>query len=346
MTEQLMIDITYACNMRCLHCYNESGVDRRYIETSKLLNIAKQIAAIQPKGVCICGGETLLRYKDILLFTKKVKEVTQGNTIVNMVTNGLLLDKEKAINLKSAGIDAIQISLDGASANTYEWLRLYKGSFEIVCNAIRTVVSSGIDCMVSCLFTKKNYDEFDDIIRLCLDLKVSRLRLQPLMMMGRADINLKEFQLNDTEYRNLVQKIYRLNRKLKADNKKLIVEWGDPVNHLIIHKNNANIKNNSFGIDAYGNYNLSPYLPVTFGNIDEFNLKEEEERLENIWSTKFIQYIIKDIYNTDDLNLNKVNSLLPKINSDEYIDVDVNEIMKDRYTSIEQLINIFRKKRK
>ena len=75
-------------------------------------------------------------------------------------------------------------------------------------------------------------------------------------------------------------------------------------------------------------------------------MKEEEERLENIWSTKFIQYIIKDIYNTDDLNLNKVNSLLPKINSDEYIDVDVNEIMKDRYTSIEQLINIFRKKRK
>ena len=75
-------------------------------------------------------------------------------------------------------------------------------------------------------------------------------------------------------------------------------------------------------------------------------MKEEEERLENIWSTKFIQYIIKDIYNTDDLNLNKVNSLLPKINSDEYIDVDVNEIMKDRDTSIEQLINIFRKKRK
>lgn len=73
---------------------------------------------------------------------------------------------------------------------------------------------------------------------------------------------------------------------------------------------------------------------------------KEEERLENIWSTKFIQYIIKDIYNTDDLNLNKVNSLLPKINSDEYIDVDVNEIMKNRYISIEQLINIFRKKRK
>jgi hypothetical protein len=60
--------------------------------------------------------------------------------------------------------------------------------------------------MVSCLFTKKNYNEFDDVIHLCLDLGVGRLRLQPLMMMGRADINLKEFQLNDTEYRNLVQK--------------------------------------------------------------------------------------------------------------------------------------------
>ncbi len=124
------------------------------------------------------------------------------------------------------------------------------------------------------------------------------------------------------------------------------MEWGDPVNHIIIHKNNTNVKNNSFGIDAYGNYNLSPYLPVSFGNIDEFNLKEEEERLENIWSTKFIQYIIKDIYNTDDLNLNKVNSLLPKINSDEYIDVDVNKIMENRYTSIEHLINISRKKRR
>lgn len=346
MTEELMIDITYACNMRCLHCYNESGVDRKYIETSKLLNLAEQLSEIQPKGVCICGGETLLRYNDILLFTKKAKEATQGKTIVNMVTNGLLLDKEKAINFKRAGIDAIQISLDGASAKTYEWLRLYKGSFEMACNAIRTVVGSGIDCMVSCLFTRKNYDEFDDIIQLCSDLKVSRLRLQPLMMMGRADVYLKEFQLNDTEYRNLVQKIYRINRKLKSDNKKMIVEWGDPVNHLIIHKNNVNIKNNSFGIDAYGNYNLSPYLPVTFGNVDKYTLKEEEERLENIWSTKFMQCIIKDIYTTDDLNLNKVNNLLPKINSDEYIDVDVNEIMKNTCINFEQLVSIFRKKRK
>lgn len=72
------LDITYDCNFRCLHCYNSSGEHynkRVELSDEELLRVGKEIAALEPDTLCLCGGETLLRKEMIYEICKSVKKI-------------------------------------------------------------------------------------------------------------------------------------------------------------------------------------------------------------------------------------------------------------------------------
>lgn len=84
------IDLTYKCNLRCRHCYNNSG-ERLGEEMSSedVMQIAKELSALEVESICICGGEPLLRIDDVLSITRYIKSHTTSSA-VSMVSNGLL----------------------------------------------------------------------------------------------------------------------------------------------------------------------------------------------------------------------------------------------------------------
>lgn len=85
------LDITNKCNLRCLHCYNSSGeneVMHDELTSDELFVFAKEMADMSLYSMCFCGGETLLRSKDILRCLPILRD---GNVAASLVTNGLLL---------------------------------------------------------------------------------------------------------------------------------------------------------------------------------------------------------------------------------------------------------------
>ncbi|HHH79885.1 MAG TPA: radical SAM protein, partial [Thermoplasmatales archaeon] len=108
------------------------------------------------------GGEPLVR-PDIFELTRYAAD---KGMYVAIATNGTLITKEKAREMKKAGIEFVQISLDGSNAETHDTFRGIKGAFDKTVQGIKNSVAEGFFVEVSTTVTKYNYMEVPEIIKL------------------------------------------------------------------------------------------------------------------------------------------------------------------------------------
>ena len=81
------IDITRKCTLKCRHCYNHSGeMNNDELTSDELFRIMNDLASTRPDNFCICGGEPLLKKEIIFRFIDHQKKINSGMNI-GMVTN-------------------------------------------------------------------------------------------------------------------------------------------------------------------------------------------------------------------------------------------------------------------
>ena len=306
-------DITYRCNFNCLHCFNNSGghtFELTELSDEEFLSICKEIVTLKPTFVCICGGEPLLRKELVYSVIDTITVGTSGQTQVSMVTNGFLMSKEIADRLKKSGLSNIQVSLDGFKPESHDWLRNQKGAHKKAIEALRTLNEAGVHTSVSCAPTKKNLYEFPDLVELCLDLQVKQFRVQPLMMLGKAKNYLSEHVLSEKEYIKLVGILEEL--KYNHLDKGLVIEWGDPIQHLTDFMANSFLKNLALNINAYGFLVTSPYIPLYTGDLRKYSLLEymKHDYVQHI-KTNLIRDICNKIKTPGEMELNSKDSRIP-----------------------------------
>ncbi|HEC94361.1 MAG TPA: radical SAM protein [Thermoplasmatales archaeon] len=159
---QVVWDVTYACNLKCKHCYATAGKKWEDELTTEQAKYA--IDVFDRAGVTILafsGGEPLVR-PDISELTRYAAD---KGMYVAIATNGTLITKEKAKEMKKAGVQFLQISLDGSNAKTHDSFRGIRGAFDKTVEGIKNSVAEGFFVEVSTTVTKYNYREIPDIIR-------------------------------------------------------------------------------------------------------------------------------------------------------------------------------------
>lgn len=124
----LHIEPTNACNLKCRFCCNHDdalfeklGIKRGFMEKrvfEKLIDDCKKFPNKIKRVLFHHRGEPLL-HKELLDFIRCAKDAQIAETMV-MFTNGVLLTKELAEKLGNCGLDVIQISVEGVSAEKYE----------------------------------------------------------------------------------------------------------------------------------------------------------------------------------------------------------------------------------
>lgn len=313
------VDITYDCNFRCLHCYNSSGeqnINRPYLNDDEIVTAVKQVAELEPDSICMCGGETMLRKEVIFKVLDERNNGGMKKVAINCVSNGYLINEEVAAKLGEKRIDHVQISLDGATKESHDWLRNMPGSYDRALCAIKLLVKQNILVGVAFTPTKKNIDELSDAIKLVDSLGVRKFRVQPTMNLGRASKYLSDYFLEDTDYMKLKFVLDQNRKKYKRSD---FIEWGDPIDHLHIGQYLDTI----VSIGAYGDIIPSPYLPISVGNIRKHSFSEYLDKgVLNVWiENEFLNKVavkLKDFRHMDTKEIG-----LPAIFKEEYIDLDV-----------------------
>jgi mycofactocin radical SAM maturase len=170
-------ELTYACNLQCIHCLSSSGQrDPRELSTAEAKQVLDELRDLQVFYINIGGGEPMVR-RDFF----ELVEYSVGNGIgVKFSTNGAFIDAEKARRLASMDYLDIQISLDGVDAATNDAVR-GAGSFDMAMRAMQHLADADFGPFkISVVVTRQNVPQLDRFKALAdsfgAQLRVTRLR--------------------------------------------------------------------------------------------------------------------------------------------------------------------------
>jgi len=181
---QVVWNVTRACNLKCRHCYENAGQKGPdELSTKEALATIDKLADVGVVFLAFSGGEPTIR-PDILTLIRKA---TERGMYVAVATNAISFSNpEKVRSFKDAGLRFVQISLDGANAETHDDFRGVPGAFNKTISGIKNCVAEGLFVEVSTTVTHHNIAEIHDVIRLCEDLRVRWLMFYNLVPVGRG----------------------------------------------------------------------------------------------------------------------------------------------------------------
>jgi mycofactocin radical SAM maturase len=170
-------ELTYACNLACVHCLSSSGRrDPRELSTVEAERVIDELQAMQVFYVNVGGGEPTVRPD----FWHLLDYAVAHRVGVKFSTNGVRLDRARAERLAATDYVDVQISLDGATAEVNDAVR-GAGSFATATRALQHLADAGMrDVKVSVVVTRENAGQLDDFAALAgrygATLRLTRLR--------------------------------------------------------------------------------------------------------------------------------------------------------------------------
>ncbi|MFP3080801.1 MAG: radical SAM protein [Acidilobus sp.] len=178
-------NVTYACNLRCEHCYIDAGPGPREGELSRgrLLEVAEEMAELGLPLVIFSGGEPLLKpeFWDI---AKLLAE--RGRPKMALSSNGTLITRSVARKLKELNFSYVGVSLDSLRPEAHDKFRGVQGAFDMTVKGIRNAVAEGVDVGIRTTVTRWNYLEAPNMVDLAASLGASRVSYYLLDSVGRA----------------------------------------------------------------------------------------------------------------------------------------------------------------
>lgn len=178
-------ELTYACNLACVHCLSSSGRrDPRELSTAECKSVIDELQKMQVFYVNIGGGEPTVRSD----FWELLDYAIGHDVGVKFSTNGIKLTEDRARQLAATDYVDVQISLDGATASVNDAVR-GPGSYDTALRALSNLASAGfLEPKISVVMTRQNVDQLDEF-KAIADKFGAQLRITRLRPSGRgADV--------------------------------------------------------------------------------------------------------------------------------------------------------------
>lgn len=161
----LRISLTEKCNLRCSYCMPSEGVQlspkSNLLTVEEIMLLAEIFVEHGVRKIRLTGGEPTIR-ADLIDIIKQLKQIPLLEQI-GVTTNGLVLTRN-LVKYQSAGLDALNISLDTLIPSKFEKITRRRG-FERVLAGIDLAVQLGYRPKINCVVMKNfNDDEICDFV--------------------------------------------------------------------------------------------------------------------------------------------------------------------------------------
>ena len=170
----LLAELTYACPLHCPYCSNpvNLGDYRQELTTRQWQQVIAEAAELGVLQLHLSGGEPLLR-RDLVDI---VRSASGRGLYTNLITSGLGLSSRRAEQLRAAGLDHVQVSLqadDRALADRIAGTPSHQRKLA----AVRLVKKLGWPLTLNVVFHRHNIDRIGAILDLAAELGADRVEL-------------------------------------------------------------------------------------------------------------------------------------------------------------------------
>jgi len=198
------------CNLRCIHCYSASkNIDYSgELTTEEGYALLDDLAEYGSPVILFSGGEPLMR-PDLM---ELAEYATRKGMRAVISTNGTLITREVACDLKKVGLSYVGVSLDGIG-ETNDRFRGFQGAFDQALQGIRNCQQEGIKVGLRFTINKRNAADIPGIFKLLEEEDIPRVCFYHLVYAGRGS-KLVEEDLGHEETRRVVDQIIDLTDDL------------------------------------------------------------------------------------------------------------------------------------
>lgn len=203
------LEITGRCNLQCTYCshFTSAGDVTEELPTDEWVRFFDELTRATVMRIVFSGGEPFVRGD---LFTL-LSELEARPMRFAILTNGTLIDAKTAATLSNfRHLDYIQISLDGADAESHDTFR-GTGCFERTCSAIDCLLRVGITPVVRVTIHRRNVERIEAIARFILEeLSLPTFSTNSASYMGLCRQNAAITQLTPEEYSHAMEALLEL----------------------------------------------------------------------------------------------------------------------------------------
>lgn len=183
----LTLSITGSCNLHCRHCFVDAGNSlHAHVESPVIMRLVREFADVGGSGIRFTGGEPLC-HPEWLELVRHARSI--GLEQVFLQTNGTLIKESDAAELREMDFSklSIQVSLDGASEETHDMVRV-AGSFSAAITGIKHLVKAGLGNCVVIFFTEMRHNilELPALLEVAKSLSVNEVVTGTVVLHGRA----------------------------------------------------------------------------------------------------------------------------------------------------------------
>jgi pyrroloquinoline quinone biosynthesis protein E len=182
----LLAELTYRCPLGCPYCSNPTSLRHAGTElaTDEWDRVVREAAELGVLHVHFSGGEPLLHTG----LAKLVATARSLGLYTNLLTSGIPFSRATAENLREAGLEHVQLSLqsdEGALADKIAGRRSHEAKLE----AARLIRELGWPLTLNVVLHRANLERLPQLIALAQELDADRLELANVQFYGWAHRN-------------------------------------------------------------------------------------------------------------------------------------------------------------
>jgi radical SAM protein with 4Fe4S-binding SPASM domain len=173
--------LTYKCQNKCCHCYNEPKRDVKELEREKWIEVLDKLWDIGVPHIVFTGGEPTLRDE----LPELIAHAEKNGQITGLITNGRKMADMKYLNrLVEAGLDHVQITLESFNSKTHDEITGFKGAWQETVAGIKNAQKTDIYLSTNTTVLDQNKGEIPETVQFISGLGVENVALNGVIRAG------------------------------------------------------------------------------------------------------------------------------------------------------------------
>ncbi len=238
--QSIHIDITDSCPLNCSQCYKNDSIDK-FMDFNYFKSIIDEAEKLKIFQIAIGGGEPFV-HKHII---EMIEYVSKTEMSVSITSSGYSLNENMIDNLIKAGLNHIQISLNGS---TKEINQLSRDGYDYAIRALEILSNTQLSFGINVVVRKDNVDNIKDLINLAKKYKADNINLLRYKPTNFEDY--KEYELDSNDIEKLLEVI--------SKNRGFEIKVDSAFTPLLMLVTNARVSKNQCGCGA-----LSKFINIT-----------------------------------------------------------------------------------
>jgi MoaA/NifB/PqqE/SkfB family radical SAM enzyme len=281
--------VTNECNLACLHCIEESGPGKAFpdeLTDEQVFNFLEQAMDLEIPYLSFSGGEPMVHPR----FFEMVEYVCARNGQLKIETNGAYLSPENCARLKSLGVKAVQVSLDGATRETFNRMRV-RGDFDRTVEGVRNLRAAGVPIEINYSPTSFNAHEIGAAVDLAADLGAYSFYTGRTMYTGNAVKTWHRLAPSEAQYKEYFEALHRKTEEYRGRMRVHFHEMGllEELRYRLHHPAALLI------VLPNGLVKLINALPFVCGDLRRQSLGEIWARFQSAWADPRVASFVEDL---------------------------------------------------